>query len=403
MASIGLAWAQATKMYEDEVKQKELNSRLKAERKLFDAQLEANIKQAEYMKAVNEPKFRIGTIVANNQDKILAGDPTATANVYSAMINDSTKMVTVDPTDSRFVNVVDKATGKVQSRLPVLSGTTGLAYATNLSRNMLEQTIRTEAEADATLAFNRTLMTEDRKGEWDIKKIGAQGKNQLAAVGASNAGAMARLIKQGEIEEASTNQKFWQDLAKYGIQQQYVSDAAEAKSAADLKQANVEAQTEFFKTVMQNPDALPKLITTLVGSSVGTPLMHNPKTGSMEIAIPGFETMSPAQQNQITAAGNTAYGAAFNQLGLGFLGNIYNAINVNRPDIAELTGGIDYSALNTPLSFSYPQSADLGLTPWAKPTAQPTAPVTSIPSAFYGTQIAPRQWGGNTASPNAFK
>ena len=402
MASIGLAWAQATKMYEDEVKQKELNSRLKAERKLFDAQLEANIKQAEYMKAVNEPKFRIGTIVANNQDKIIAGDPTASANVYSSMVNDSTKMVTVDPTDNNFVNVVDKATGKVQSRLPVLKGTSGLAYATNLSRNMLEQTLKEEAQADATLAYSRELGKVDRSGEWDMLKIDLQGKNQLASVGASNAGALQRVYAQGGIESALADQRFTQDLVKMAIQSKSASEAAKnaAESADQLK--NVEAQLDMFKTIVQNPNALPALAAMTTSSAMGTPATLDKTTGLAVPAIPGWDTMTETQRQQAAATFNIGLGELSNMPGAGVLARLYSSMNPNTAAIDQMTGGINYNVQGIPqISYGMP-GVNTSLTPWAAAQTQATTPITTLPSAFPGTTYAPR-WSAPTAPVNPLR
>ena len=402
MASIGLAWAQATKMYEDEVKQKELNSRLKAERKLFDAQLEANIKQAEYMKAVNEPKFRIGTIVANNQDKIIAGDPTASANVYSSMVNDSTKMVTVDPTDNNFVNVVDKATGKVQSRLPVLKGTSGLAYATNLSRNMLEQTLKEEAQADATLAYRRELGKVDRSGEWDMWKIDLQGKNQLASVGASNAGALQRVYAQGGIESALADQRFIQDLVKMDVQSKSASEAAKnaAESASQLK--SIDAQLDLTKTLLQNPNAIPALAAMTTSSAMGTPATLDKTTGTAVPAIPGWDTMTESQRQQAAATFNIGLGEVANMMGMGLLSNLYRGANPNLAALNQMTGGIDYNVQGIPqISYGVP-GVNTAITPWAAPTAQATTPVTSLPQVFPGTTYAPR-WGAPAASANPLR
>lgn len=226
MPSIGLALHAGRQMWESERREKEINDRFLAERKLFDAQLKEQEAAAEYLNQANEQARSAKKSILNNRERILIGDPTGTANVLrDTVYRDFDGKVTVDPTTKEVI-IIDKD-GKEVGRQQPLMGMDGVAKLMQLG-NTIDQTYAANVAAQQLAqqrAYEMTKMREE-KG-FDYKKaVDVAGIGANAQLGAASMGANATL------------------------------GAAGIKAGADRYKAELEADTRLRAAQMENIEKL---------------------------------------------------------------------------------------------------------------------------------------------------
>lgn len=208
MASLGLGIIQGGMMANQLMQQDEDLSRLKAGRKLFDAQLKEQTAAAELLNDMNTKARAAKASILKNQEGVMLGDPTATANILRDTIYKGQDVkVTTDPS-TREVVIISKD-GKELGRQAPLSGVQGVAKLMQLGNN-IDQVYANNVTAEQTAAqraYEMTKMREEKGFDYkkavDVAGLGAQATLGAASIGANADVAAANIRANADTTKAT--------------------------------------------------------------------------------------------------------------------------------------------------------------------------------------------------------
>lgn len=385
MASIGLGLMQGAMLADQAKKQNEELYRLKAGRELFNLQLKETEEAARLLGDMNDKARTAKKSVLKNQNKIMQGDPTGTANVLNdTVLQGSGNTAKVDPVSGEIVIVNPE--GQEVGRQQALSGMQGVANIMQLG-NTIEQVYANDSAAKQMLeqrAYEMTkLQTEkglDYQREVDKARIGAGATMSAAGLAANARVLSAELAANASVTSAGLGANSRVTAAELGAnaalgaaKMRYDADVFGTKSrtASEKLKLGVEADTALRKAMIDNAAALQKVHLINAGAeAVGQAPTIDPTTGQVVMPALTPEQAALAQNNMRKLYNQeAAYGAlalpanTFNAglyygsspsaeaNNLAFMQAVQNPVQVQAPNfiggLPSMTGFVD------PLNINY--------------------------------------------------
>lgn len=265
MPSIGLALHAGRKMYEEDRREKEANDRLIAGRKLWDMQLKEQEAAVDILGKENQKARGALASIYNNYERVLAGDPTGTANVMNDVLYAGTDLTaTVDPETGK-IQTVNKE-GKVVQTTDPMVGQQGLVALRALGETLTNQYASSVAAQQGALAAQRELEKVGYTKQWD--RVIANDKNRA-------------------------------DLSVAGTSANAAVNAAAVRGMYDLRGKEVAAQADIIGAQYANlPNIVNYNAALGLGATTGIPVGLSKETGLPVDAVSGtaLQVVNPDMQ-----------------------------------------------------------------------------------------------------------